>query len=539
MSRISQVAFALVLMAGSLTSAWAQGKEPPFRDGLEARDARKWAEVVRHMRRAIEIDPKESKERVKRGMGRLAPGTGTEYLPHYFLGEALLNEGNCAGAMEAWFRSEQQGVIQSLPEWFKPMQLNAASCEQKGLLRSPRFEEAVVRAAQAIAQASSLAEAVTARSRSAGELFTAERRAQLEDVGAGLQDARRRLESARRTRLASEFTDVEAVAHKAGSALAELMSALEGAVALRDRINQELSALDRDLNAAASIDRVIEGKKALLTDPLSAQRQQVRDVLARARKVADARPPVTNLASIGDARGDVATAKGQLDRIVDDLVRIEQKQNEARFAQQLRDVRQRFSRVTETLKVFDRRAAARGDTDPKLVTDRRQLEKTVVDARRKLEAAAKSGNADGITAAGVVADDAGSRLDRMILTFGEVTIVDRGVPEPLARAAAAFFAGDFAAAVESLDPDGGFAADTPFLEHILVFRAASRFAQHTVSGAATSPFLTQAASDVHELTRLNPAFVPDGRAFSPRFLQFFRAAREGAAAVDARATEQP
>jgi hypothetical protein len=539
MSRVCQVAAVLVFVTGSAMSAWAQGKEPPFRDGLEARDARKWADVARHMRRAIEIDPKESKERVKRGIGRFAPGTGTEYLPHYFLGEALFNQGNCAGAMEAWFRSEQLGVIQSLPEWFNPMQVNTASCEQKGLLRSPKFEEVVVRAAQAIAQVSSAADAVTTRSRSAGEVFTAERKAQLEEVGAGLQDARRRLETARRSRLASEFVEAEAVAHKAGAALTELMSALEASVAIRDRINEGLSALDRELNVAGSIDRVVEGKKALLTDALSTQRQQARDVLARARKVADARAPVANLASIGDARGDVATAKGQLDRIVDELVRIEQKQNEARFAQQLRDVRQRFSRVTETLKVFDRRAAARGDTDPKLVTERQQLEKAVVDARRKLDAAAKSGNADGITAAGVAADDVGSRLDRLILTFGEVTIVDRGVPEPLARAAAAFFAGDFAAAEGLLEPEGGFAPDTPFLEHILVFRAASRFAQHVASGAAASPFLTQAVGDVHELTRLNPAFVPDGRAFSPRFLQFFRAAREGASAVDARPTEQP
>jgi hypothetical protein len=105
--------------------------------------------------------------------------------------------------------------------------------------------------------------------------------------------------------------------------------------------------------------------------------------------------------------------------------------------------------------VFDRRAAARGDTDPKLVAERQQLEKMAVDARRKLDAAAKTGNADGISAAGAVAGDVGSRLDRLILTFGEVTIVDRGVPEPLARAAAAFFAGDVASAEELLDPEGG------------------------------------------------------------------------------------
>jgi hypothetical protein len=59
------------------------------------------------------------------------------------------------------------------------------------------------------------------------------------------------------------------------------------------------------------------------------------------------------------------------------------------------------------------------------------------------------------------------------------------------------------------------------------------------SGAAASPSLAKAVEDVHELTRLNPAFVPDGRAFSPRFLQFFRSASEGASAVDARPGEQP
>ena len=39
------------------------------------------------------------------------------YLPHFFLGEALLEMDDCEGALAAWAESERQGVVTRLPEY--------------------------------------------------------------------------------------------------------------------------------------------------------------------------------------------------------------------------------------------------------------------------------------------------------------------------------------------------------------------------------------------------------------------------------------
>ena len=98
MRAMFRLRFTVLLMClGLAAPAAAQDKDETFRRGLDARGDKRWKDVVTQMRNAIQADPQESTRKVRGGLLRLAQ---TEYLPHYFLGEALFNLNDCAGAVE-------------------------------------------------------------------------------------------------------------------------------------------------------------------------------------------------------------------------------------------------------------------------------------------------------------------------------------------------------------------------------------------------------------------------------------------------------
>ncbi len=70
--------------------------------GLEAVDAGRWADAERFFRSAIE---ERSEEKVNRFLK-------TAYLPHYYLGIALAEQGQCRAAIKAWNESLRQEQIQ-------------------------------------------------------------------------------------------------------------------------------------------------------------------------------------------------------------------------------------------------------------------------------------------------------------------------------------------------------------------------------------------------------------------------------------------
>ena len=73
-------------------------EDDAFKQGLEARGDRRWPDVVKFMRSAINADPKESTRKVRTGGLLGAFGGGTEYMPHYLLGEACYKSGDVEGA---------------------------------------------------------------------------------------------------------------------------------------------------------------------------------------------------------------------------------------------------------------------------------------------------------------------------------------------------------------------------------------------------------------------------------------------------------
>src|SRR5262245_65932150 len=125
----------IVLMCAVLApaSAFAQAEDEPFRRGLTARGDKKWPQVVEAMRQSIAINKTESTRKVQARGLRLF-GNGTEYLPHYFLGEALKNTGDCGGAVTAWESSEEQKTVLKVPEFAAELRAGYKECAAKGVL---------------------------------------------------------------------------------------------------------------------------------------------------------------------------------------------------------------------------------------------------------------------------------------------------------------------------------------------------------------------------------------------------------------------
>ena len=95
---------AALLLAMALASAGTAAADPKeaHKLGVEALAAGRWADAERFFRAAIAERPQEKVTRVLR----------TAYLPHYYLGVALSESGDCTSALAAWAESEKQGHVQ-------------------------------------------------------------------------------------------------------------------------------------------------------------------------------------------------------------------------------------------------------------------------------------------------------------------------------------------------------------------------------------------------------------------------------------------
>ena len=518
--RASAMALTLTLAATLPAQSQDRGYERPFKAGVEARNARspRWDEVERQMREAIKLNPKESTDKV--GTVLSLPGTGTEYLPYFFLGEALFKKNDCAGAMDAWYRSESQGAIKNVQKYLQPMQSSLGTCIQKGLLPSPKYEEAILAAAKEIATTSGAAETAKAHGATAGDLFTPERQGQVDAAESFIKEAQGHLDSGRKTRAAASFTEVTLATRRASGILGGMEKELAAASAIRDDFRRSLVALEREIDAAAAVDRAIEGKRLFLNDPLLGSRQAGRDALGRARRASDAARSTNTSAAIGDGLTAATAATRQLQQVLNEVTELERKDAVAKVAGLVRSIRQRFTAIETRFKDFDA-AAVRG-TDPKLTAERQALENRERAAVREFSAAEKSGDTARIEAAGKMASQIGFQLDRLLQALGIKPVV----PAELARAVQSFLDGDFRAALAALALEGAVVPDARFLPHAQIFRAAARYELYLRSTPADASQLAEARTLVADLVGLNPAFEPDTRAFSPRFREFFGRARQ-------------
>jgi hypothetical protein len=85
--------------------------DPRYRDtykrAIDAKNRRRWAEARQLFEQALSQNSVESTERILiSGFGNYEP-----YVPRYYLGLALSNLGDCAGALENWGQSEAAGAV--------------------------------------------------------------------------------------------------------------------------------------------------------------------------------------------------------------------------------------------------------------------------------------------------------------------------------------------------------------------------------------------------------------------------------------------
>jgi hypothetical protein len=95
-----------------------------YRRGIEAAEKGRWAEAATHLRAAAAEQPKEG-ERVKLYGMRFE-----EYLPHFQLGQALFQVGDCDGALRAFGVSQAQGVVQKSAA-FRTLERSRADCQKR------------------------------------------------------------------------------------------------------------------------------------------------------------------------------------------------------------------------------------------------------------------------------------------------------------------------------------------------------------------------------------------------------------------------
>lgn len=112
-----------ILLSG-LTPAVTEAAEfvELYKQGIAAAESQKWVVAAEMLREAIAEQP-QAKARVKRGL------YFRRYLPHFYLGKALFETGDCAGALRAWQESESQGVVRRFPEYEQIVEGRAA-CDQ-------------------------------------------------------------------------------------------------------------------------------------------------------------------------------------------------------------------------------------------------------------------------------------------------------------------------------------------------------------------------------------------------------------------------
>ncbi len=140
--------------------------------------------------------------------------------------------------------------------------------------------------------------------------------------------------------------------------------------------------------------------------------------------------------------------------------------------------------------------------------------------RRRFDAAQKTQNLTGLQEAMRLAVEVRTELDTVILGFGPQTLRDRGVRAALEDGARLFFAGDYQQVLTALDSNE--LTDAPLQLHVHLFRAAALYHLFVRSGEKDQALRARALAEIDACRRLSPDFVPDAKAFAPRFLLFFQ-----------------
>lgn len=531
--RLIRVAIALCVCVG-LAPAIAQAQDEAFKQGLQARGDRKWTDVARFMRAAVQSDPNESNRKVRSGLERLI-GQGTEYLPHYFLGEALKNQGDCSGAVTEWALSEQQKIVQTKTDYWATLQKGYKECAAKGVLLPPEYNAQLTSSRQAYVDASALAKRIVDLGSAHKDLWPPF--AQQYDRAHGeLETASVRLQAGMKTRAASDFAEVKSASERAVAVLRPLEDSLNKSIETSVSIGIQIQGLSDAIVSADALDKSIDALKVPLTEPIGATRKSGRDQLAQARDRLATAQKTRNAATITDGTKLVQTATGAFNQVIEQLKKITADTINQRVSEGVRAADEAFASVSALMETLNRRASQKADKlTPEMTSQRDALVKQVETQRRRYEQVRNRKDADGLADVTKQTLAAQSALDTLIQAFGPLTLRERGVHAALEEGARLFFDGQYDKALTALDPSSGV-GDGSLQLQVHLFRAASLFGLFVRSGETRKELLTQAVAEIETCKQNSSTFEPDRRVFAPRFITLYKTG--GAAASQTTATQQ-
>ena len=508
----------LAVMCVCAVPSRAMAQDEAFKQGLEARGDEKWAEVIRHMQNAVKSNSQESTRKVRSGFLGVQ---GMEYLPHYFLGEAYFKMGDCGGAVTEWSVSEQQSALKSKPDFVAVVRKGYQECAKKGVLLSGDYNPMYLATRQAYMDASAHAKRVSDIGTANRDVWRADAGEQYERANKELATAVARLTAGQRTRLASDFNESKAASERAVAILRPLESSLNSAVEAIRAVQRLSREVEQNIAGAEATDDAIEGAKASLTDALQAARKGGREQLTQAHERLAVGQKTQNPAAVGEALKYAQSASAGLSQVLEQVRKLARGAFEQQLGDAVRAVDEAFSRVSAATTALDRRSSQQPELAQFQMSERAALDKRVEGLRRRFERARKTEDLTSLAETARLALEAQAAVDRLIQSFGPLTLRDRGVHEALEQGARLYLNGEYQQAVSALEPLVG-QSDAPMRIHAHVFRAAALFALFVRSGESNQQLRTQALAEIALSKQLNSTFQPSARVFGPRFLSLYQ-----------------
>jgi hypothetical protein len=523
--RLMHVAIAaLICVAIHPSVAWAQ--DDAFKKGLQAKNDKNWAEMAKQMRAAIDANPTESTTKKVKPSGGITGflREGVEYLPYYFLGEALNNQNDCAGAVAAWGKSLDQRVVRGKAEFFEAIQRGFKDCAGRGVLLPGEFDTQSAASQKAYESALAILKRVENLRDTHKDLWPPFAQ-QMEAARKELQSAYEKLTQAQRTRLGADFNESKAADERATVTLRSLEEAVNTAIDNLASIQQKIRDAGDAIAAADVIDKSIDGIKTTLTEPLAASRKSGREQLAQARDKLATGQKTQNAAPVSEATKLAQSASGIFNQIVEQLKRAQRTDLEQRLSVVVRAADETFAAFSALMTTFEDRAAQKQEkVTPEMATQRDAIRKQIETLRQRYDRSRKAEDVAGIESVTKQAFEARTALDQIIQAFGPLSLRDRGVHAGLEEGARMFLTGEYQKAVAALDPATGVdEGPNPSLQlQAHLFRAASLFALYVRSGESRQEYRTQALAEIEQCKQINGTFEPDAKIFAPRFIALYK-----------------
>jgi hypothetical protein len=534
--RLNRIALA-ALVCVALFPSMASAQDDAFKRGLKAKDDKNWAEAARQMRLAIQSDPMESMRKVKTNAVLGVFGAKeSEYLPRFFLGEALLNQKDCVGAVTEWSTSLDQHAVQSKADYRLIIERGFKECAAKGVLLPAEFEAQWKVSRQAYIDANAMAKRITDLGGTHRDQWLP-LASQYDEPRRELENASTRLTAASKTRSASDFGESKAASERAMLKLKPLEDALNAAIESVASLQQRVRDVNDAIASADALDKSIDGK-GTLTESMAMTRKSGRDQLAQGRDRLAAGQKTQNLATVNEAGKAVQGAAGLFTQLLEQLKKVQRAEFDQRFGVAVRSTDEALASISALMTTFDDRAAQTPDkVTPDISTQRDAIRKQIEGQRQRYERARRAEDVAGIDAVRNQIVETQTALNTIIQAFGPLSLRDRGVHAGLEEGARLFLAGDYQKALAALDPSTGVdAAPSPSLQlQAHLFRAASLFALYVRSGESKKELRTQALAEIDLCKQIDATFQPTTQAFAPRFITLYKTG--GAAAQTAAVTQ--